>query len=284
MPKPENSSMTPAEMLLERLTQRVAKAAEVSCRMSGGEQAAVARRELAEARRSLEVRRLLWNARTIAVTGLQGAGKSTFTVALLGLADKLRDFVPISHARDEKLCILIREHAATDVRGGAIVFRPRDEGKPELEEVALRAAEFIDAARNPPADYLLMTLRVPRCLFGDDEQGLLLTPGIEDKQASWSVRAREAVYASQQVVLVADVTQLAGERREELTEIASSFRGCRFTAVLTHCDQLTDSGRDEASQGFSEVLGIPGRGADIVQFGLGKGNAPTWGVAPETTS
>jgi hypothetical protein len=254
------------EIMLDRLCDTMRDAVQQSCLLGAGAGGGAVRQKLRDGIEQLAILRVLWNARTIAVTGLQGAGKTTFVLHLLGNSPELQALLPTGIVRDEKIGILIREHAGPGVLTGAIVSRPSDTGF-SVDEVAVAAEEFKTLVCSPPAGYLLMTLRVPHFLFNDTEQGLLLTPGIEDGAGDWVPAARRTVLASRQVLFVTSPVLLSDGKTPELVEgIRREFPGCPMIPVLTHCDDPAHP--PEEFGRIVELFGNDNLAAKTIAFGI----------------
>jgi hypothetical protein len=252
---------------LERLSTTLDR---VVAESSGlGSDARKARQSIAAFRVRVATRSTLWEGRAIAVTGLQGAGKTTFVRHLYGNNAAIQAFLPATIGRDEKIPILIREHAGRTVEGRGLT--PDDSSGSD----PLTASEFLREVRDPNTRYHMMELRVPYSLFNDDAQALLLTPGIEDQRDSWTQLAREAVLGCQQVIFVANPTQLASaEAPRLLGDLVTVFKGARLLPVLTHCD---DSAGDYGTLAntFARLLGDATAESRVIPFGVHP-SGPRW--------
>ena len=260
-------ALPPPEIMLERLVTALQRATVISAQLTAGAEGAAVRGRMREAMRQLAIRRLLWNTRAIAVTGLQGAGKTTFTLNLLGNSPELQKYLPTSHLRDEKVSILIREHAGPGIKAGVVSFASGQDGFVVVETEISTAAEFEERARAPHRDDMLLTLRVPRALFQDDEQAILLTPGIEDTKDKWAAAARQSIFACERVVFVVTTTQMADGSIKLVEEIRREFTSCPMLPVVTHCDD-PDGDYSAALATAAELFLVHDAKQDIVQFGV----------------
>ncbi len=264
------------ELMLDRLYHTLKIAIKDGALMQADAASAPARARMRQAMEELAIVRILWDSRAIAITGLQGAGKTTFALHLLGNSPELAALLPVGIVTDEKIGILIREHEGKEVKTGAMVYQDRAEGG-SVQEIEVPKSDFKELARNPPKEgYLLLTLRVPRFLFNDDDQGILLTPGIEAGSDEWIHAARRAVMASRQVVFVTNPTQLKHGRTPAIVqEIRREFTGCRMLPVLTHCDGPTSAGPDDLKV-IQDLFDNADAASATIEFGIYPPKGPSW--------
>jgi hypothetical protein len=248
--------MRQPELHLERLSEKLRNVLVTAAGISLSEKERAVIDRLRSGYRQVVASRILYDLRAIAVTGMQGVGKTTFVTRLYDLPAEL---LPHDVGRDEKVPVIIREHnGKIEVKG---TYLPTPEF-PNFPERPVPAGELHKLLRRPPADLVVVTVYVPFRIFNDSEQALVLLPGLEyslDERASadpWEALVRHAVLASAACIFVASPQKLANiENQQNMTRLAERFAGLRPLIVVTHGDMYSPEQMAEYCSTALEQLG-----------------------------
>lgn len=182
----------------------------------------------------------------IAVSGLQGVGKTTLMHNVYDFPDSIiRGSLAHTH-RGEKLPILITEDAhgcyQTYVRRWT---RKNDELLLETLEIA--HDEFVNTAVEPGINDILLEIIVPQRIFHSPDRSFLLLPGLYQKGGGyWDEVTNLALTSSAACLFVFDATTYAkGDNESLVKRIVREFEDAKPLFALTKADQLINSNDNE---------------------------------------
>lgn len=137
----------------------------------------------------------------LAITGLQGAGKTTLIKNLYDLPSNL---LPSNSSRGERIPVFITEKPVTEI--AFYVYEVQDEKNMQLSVSPkdIDIEQFNSISLNPsPKNHLWLECVVPQRYLNDDMKSIVLLPGFESDQADISQLLLEhLLYLSTSSVLV----------------------------------------------------------------------------------
>lgn len=206
--------------------------------------------------RKVEVARLLDEQYAVAVTGLQGVGKTTLIRAIYDIP---KGILPEGVGRGEKVPVWIVEcpeaPLGTFEAEVVEVSRPEGaEGPAELRTRAISTDELHELAQSPDPHHFLLKLFVPGSFFGGTSRSFLLLPGIEKRDTGWVELARHTLSCSDAALFVANSTVWArASAQKELEEVRSVLEGANPVFALTSADQSGDRNAEFAETVASDL-------------------------------
>ncbi len=195
----------------------------------------------------------------IAISGLQGVGKSTL---LKQLYDIPEECLPIDFGRGEKLPILITEYNIDNIETRVKRFKKNEKDYYELKDEIIDTNEFKSIAQNPCNNDILLDLRIPlnKNIFNiENNKSFLLLPGIESKKNEWQELLEYSLDFSATCIFVFDHTKSALERNKKIIDkINNDFEKAKAKPiyVITFSDAVDDQNKELKST-FLEDFNIP---------------------------
>lgn len=189
--------------------------------------------------RRLMLAEVIGNQWMVAVGGSQGAGKTTLVRTLYNLQGEDARWLEPNEGRGEQLPILVQEDAlCTRPQGVLRRFRATQDGGAELQDDPVDLATFAKATRGGDAQVMLPILKVPRRLFGHDQQALMLLPGYETVRRDnrdWQETMRLTLVGAAGCILVTDPTRLANQQQGEIQRdlLPEELRASRPLVVVS---------------------------------------------------
>lgn len=188
----------------------------------------------------------------LAVTGLQGAGKTTFVRRLYNLdATYLQD----NDGRGEKLPILITESDISEPVGYVMKSNYSKEQEFTIHSEVVSPEEFDRIAKAPRNEEIWVELKVPFQHFHDEKKSLILLPGFEKDTEELSQKLLEHVlYLSTSSIVVFRKDTFARANNVEMLERVKEIYGkVKPIYVLTHGDINVEENESIIAQ-FMELL------------------------------
>lgn len=210
----------------------------------------------------------------VAVTGSQGAGKTTLVQQILGLDNRL---LPPNVGRGERMPVLITEDA--DVSEPTPFSRDLADADPDNPNAPITAASPLDHAewlltlQGARHRSLLAEVRVPVGQGLGGGRALLLLPGHETRTREnwmWQDYLQQALAASSMGIVVVDHSRLANVMADQIArEVAQLVDGSRPIVVITKTERLDDESKAELTTTAATTFAIPDTELDrIVLTGL----------------
>lgn len=204
---------------------------------------------------------LTQNRMILAITGLQGAGKTTLMKRLYGLDDA---YFPENQSRGEQIPILITEgDVQTPV--GQVWKSVVQERTMNMTSEAVDSKNFCEIAMNPKDEHVWLELVVPYQYFQGAPVSFALMPGFEkdESQRSQQMLQHLLLLSTSSVVVIRKDTYARESSENMFQRVRDLFRGVKpiyaFSFGETNHEQ-NDSIRARAIQDLS----IPEQEADRV--------------------
>lgn len=207
----------------------------------------------------------------LAISGTQGAGKTTLIKNLYGLNDEDAKWFQANQGRGEKHPILITEHAKDQIEGIIKVFNKDENGNRILREKNLREtfdkleeaqAEFCRAAsdRDNNAGEVMLELRLPPRLSLGKDRGWVLLPGYEKSDGdsqSWQDTMSAVAANAYGAVVVTDEKRLAGDQKALIRDTnMRHLDGMQPVVVITRTEDKSEEACQELRERASEIFGV----------------------------
>jgi DNA-binding protein Fis len=196
------------------------------------------------------------------VTGLQGAGKTTFVKRLYNLEDET---LPIDAGRSESLPILITEtEEITNSKESIFIVRrssmdmTSEQCKFEIIDEIIQHKDFLEVARNPQPEDLWLEMKVPVRYFGAGIS-LALLPGFERNELNRSQRDLDFMLSmSTSVIFVVNYRMLAREdQRFKILEMINRYKEHTPLFALSFSDELNEEQKEYYAQMLLSKFGVP---------------------------
>ncbi len=187
------------------------------------------------------IAQLLFDKNIIAVSGMQGTGKTTLIKNFYEIPEGI---LPETISRGEKMPIIITEHNNNNYSFLVTKFISSDKDSFEVCSEVLEEEKFANRGRNPERDDLYLELKVPYRYFHNNLSGFMLLPGIEYRGSEWSDLAAFGLYFASACIFVLTESKMADKTNSEILEkITAEFDVSKPVYVLSFSDQSKDSNR-----------------------------------------
>lgn len=179
---------------------------------------------------------------TIAVSGLQGVGKTTLIKQLYDLPANI---LPENIGRGEKLPIMITECDIKEMELWVKKLKKTDKFGYEIKDERINTVdEFNNITLNPKINDILLELKFPlnSNVFNTPEyKSFILLPGVEDDENEWQQLTEHSLTSAATCLFVFTNTSFAGEKNEKLlNKIQNNFDKAKPIYVLSHSDESED--------------------------------------------
>jgi len=174
----------------------------------------------------------------IAISGMQGAGKSALIKKLYDIPPE--SYLPENLERGEKLPILITEKENINKCEGVKYLLKKVYQEWKTEKIPINEDEFYQISRYPSEYDLMLELMVPAKYNLSDEISFILLPGFEinKKQEEFQQLLEIALYGSATCVFVIDPSRyMTRENREVPQKIMEYFGSAKPLFVFSKTDQ-----------------------------------------------
>lgn len=210
----------------------------------------------------------------VAITGLQGVGKTTLLKQLYGIGE---DWLPENIGRGEKKPVLIREYDGNKIQAKIKKLGDKNNYE-EIEEVIDRPDNFHKIIRSDSSDIVFAILEVPFKIFNTNDKMFVLLPGFEKEgrdNRSWQNLMRHTLVSSATCIFVCDETRLADKYNEDiLSEVKDSiFSGGKPIIAITRADNNSDEKNNDLSKLVKNKFSIPEKESDrVINTGVYSGD------------
>lgn len=222
--------------------------------------------------RKMEISSYIHQKNIIAVTGMQGSGKSTLIKALYDLPDGI---LATNSARGEKIPVFITESKYLqngEYKARQVIFLhgSRKENEIDVSELSATSREGGNVA--------YLELFVPQRYFTCENAGFVLLPGFEKNEdgkfdEDYNSLIQYALYFANAVVLATDGAGIANRDISTVTDILkkSNFDLKSLVFAITKCDTASEAARNEMISSLVEACKEAGLGISqnqVVATGL----------------
>lgn len=227
--------------------------------------------KLKPAIRRILLQKALGERALLAISGTQGAGKTTLIKNLYGLSDEDAKWFQANQGRGEKHPILITEHLEGQIEGIIKVFTKDADGNRTLKDITLREkydtleaaqAEFCRAAadRDNNAGEVMLELRLPPRFNLGKDRGWVLLPGYEKSDGdsqSWQDTMSAVAANAYGAVIVTDDKRLAGDQATLIRDTSMNhLDGMRPIVVVTRTEDKSEEACQELRERASKIFSI----------------------------
>lgn len=227
--------------------------------------------KLKPAIRRILLQKALGERSLLAISGTQGAGKTTLIKNLYGLSDEDAKWFQANQGRGEKHPILITEHLEGKIEGIINVFSKDSDGNRTLKAINLREkydtleaaqAEFCRAAadRDNNAGEVMLELRLPPRLNLGNDRGWVLLPGYEKSDGesqSWQDTMSAVAANAYGAVIVTDEKRLAGDQTTLIRDTnMSHLDGMLPIVVVTRTEDKSKEACQELRERAAKIFNI----------------------------
>jgi hypothetical protein len=174
----------------------------------------------------------------IAVTGIQGVGKTTLLKKLYNIED---DVLLTNQGRGEQIPILFTEKKTEERKAYMYrIYRRNHSLVIEKDQIGRTEVNSLSSNYNPTTD-LFIELEVPEAVFDCDNKHFLLLPGIESKNSYMYNLTWSALRTAANCVIVMFSNAYAKvDNRNLIDKLNSDFKNSNPVFVLSMADQITD--------------------------------------------
>lgn len=194
-------------------------------------------------RQSIAIEYLIKNY-AIAISGLQGVGKSTL---LKEIYDIPNNVIPTNLSVGEKVAVLVTETQNESEINKTYKHFINEEKELKIEEVPKDSFDFL--AKDPDKNIVFLQIKVKPKVFNSEDISFLLLPGFELEKDHFYQTIESYLFASAFCIFVTNSNNYAvDENRERLEKVLKNFEGNRPIVVLTR------SGKDRNQELKKTVL------------------------------
>ncbi|MBS4028951.1 MAG: hypothetical protein KGZ58_09965 [Ignavibacteriales bacterium] len=205
---------------------------------------------LKEFLRKTLIAEILFERYVIAVSGLQGVGKTTLIKQVYDIPEGI---IPENLGRGEKLPVLITECEQDGYTTFVRKFQKRD-NEYEIVEEEVESNQFLKLAREPDSDHILLELKVPvkKGFFENENKSFVLLPGFEKitrENSLWQNLIQHTLTCSATCIFVFNETKFAdGDNKVLLEKIQDVFKIAKPLFVLSWSDASKDKNQGLKNQ------------------------------------
>lgn len=183
----------------------------------------------------------------IAVTGIQGVGKTTLLAKLYNVEDGI---LPTNQGRGEQIPILFTEQKTSDKKAYIHrILRQNNSLEIRKEQIERKDVQTLSMNYDPTMD-LFIELEVPEVVFNCNTKHFLLLPGIESKNNYMYNLTWSALRTAANCVIVMFSNAYAKEESRTLVgKLNDDFKNSKPVIVLSMADQTTDQ-----NEGFKKIV------------------------------
>lgn len=212
----------------------------------------------------------------IAVTGLQGVGKSTLMEKFYDIPE---GYLPKVLGVGERIPILISEREDNSTAYEAIIkrFKKDSMGKIEIVDEIVEKKTFYDAAMDPEVSDICLELLVPKKFFSYSGITFMLLPGIAQTEDTWEDLARHSLNTSAATIITLNETKMAQHDNTVFMDMLTrDFTIAKPLITLTFSEHSIDGNAGLKAQ-VIERFAITEEEADrVICTGADKNTIPQW--------
>lgn len=205
--------------------------------------------------RKLAISKALYDHNVIAVSGLQGVGKSTLMKNFYDLDSHI---LPIVAGRGERIPILLSEHASSETKTQVTMMEQDSQKRWHIKDEDIDAEKLAYYAQGDEANVLMLKIQVPYKHFNNQFSSFLILPGFEGNGDDyWETLIEYSLTCSSAMIFALNESKLAdGYNQDKLTSVLEDFKGTKPIFALTFSDQSSDENQ-ELKTTFMNRFNIP---------------------------
>jgi len=208
----------------------------------------------------------------VAVSGLQGVGKTTLIKQLYDIPDEL---LPENLGRGEKLPILITEDNVNDIETIVISLENNINGS-SIKESKIDYSNFNRIAQFPEVNDVMLEIKVPITYFSGTKLSIALLPGFENRDDYWEELIDHTLISSEATIFVLNEIKASDSYNEKImTKIINDYSDNKPIFCLTFADQSPDN-NSSLIETMSVRLKIDDELDRIISTGTSKDMKEVW--------
>lgn len=202
----------------------------------------------------------------IAVTGLQGVGKTTLMKNYYNLDDSIMN---IAIGRGERLPVFLTEDNAVDkpilyVYG----FEKQKNQEYVIKAREVSSQEFVEASKSEDEEkkIIYLEIKIPMQHKNARKYSFMLLPGYEPKNGKkdyWNTLIEFSVNCSDTAIYVSSQSAIANQQNEDFKNMISAISSNRCIYAISFSDTVSDNNK-EAKQTLMNIANIKEAEADRV--------------------
>jgi hypothetical protein len=179
--------------------------------------------------------RLTSDRQMLAVTGLQGAGKTTIIKRLYEMDER---FLPENLSRGEQLPVLISEWDKEETCGFVCRSVEDEEKRIHIETTEITAEEFKKKSMDPKTEDIWLELKVPYRYLKDESKSIALLPGFEkdDQGRSQDLLQHVLHLSTSSITVFRKDTYARQSNTDMMARVQEIYKGMNPIFVLSHGD------------------------------------------------
>lgn len=198
-------------------------------------------KELSKIYRKITISEIFYNKYIIAISGLQGAGKTNMIKEIYEIPDTVID---PNLGRGEKTPVMITEGAYSEYSFSKKVIHKEGDDV-NIKDIPISVEEFSQLTKRFTAEVVLLELKVPFRMFSDTEKSFVLLPGIEDSCEEFQEMLMHALVSSATCIFLFDEVRYADARNTAaINKIMSVFMQAKPIFTLTMADRSINENKD----------------------------------------
>lgn len=192
--------------------------------------------DLKEVHNKLSVSDLMGDRSLLAITGLQGSGKTTIIKRLYDIPDAV---LPENSGRGEKLPVFIKEKEVNKIETYVYRLHKSEEGELRVVAEAVNPEAFKETALNPAANRdLWLECVVPERYLKDESKSIVLLPGFEKDENDLSQLLLEHILymSNSSVMVLRKDTYARAETQKMMDRVKEIYQNVKPVIALSFGD------------------------------------------------
>ncbi|WP_417204678.1 hypothetical protein [Acetoanaerobium sticklandii] len=180
----------------------------------------------------------LYDRYVIAISGLQGVGKTTLLKQLYNIPN---EFIPENIGRGERLPIFVTECDQQHISGHVTKLKNDANGIYEVVQDCVEPSDFYKISKDPDYNELFLELKVPYQHFGNSEFSFVLLPGFEDENNYWEELIKHTLTCAETCIFVLNERKYSEKANENIiNKLKLDFGNAKPIIALSFSDESED--------------------------------------------